>query len=109
MRFAPSRLLASLVLAAALAAGGCGHLGREAVRIAPVDQQVQLPPIPSDLRQCFVGTVELPGQAEWDGEIVARVIADLRVSEASKTDCGRRLIAFYEDLASRLADGEATP
>jgi hypothetical protein len=45
----------------------------------------------------------LPPEAQWDAVTTTKVIIDLRKSEAEKTDCGRRLIRFYEDLRAGMA------
>lgn len=72
------------------------------VSTAGVSTRPELPEVPRDLRECFAGVVELPAQAEWDAETAARVIVKVRKSELSKTDCGRRLLALYDNLRRGL-------
>lgn len=67
-----------------------------------VSTRPDLPAVPQSLRECFVGVVDLPAQAEWDAETAARVIVKIRKSELSKTDCGQRLLAFYDNLRQGL-------
>lgn len=101
MRFAPSRLLKTseaLLLAACLGLAGCGaHLPKR----LPTSTY-SLPDLPADLRACFARVTTLP-PGEWDSVVVTEVITDLRKSEASKTDCGRRLIRFYDDARREAA------
>lgn len=61
-----------------------------------------LPPVPAALRACFDGVTTLPADNQWTSEVVADVVATLRVSELAKTDCGRQLLAFYDDLRTGL-------
>lgn len=62
----------------------------------------QLPPVPTHIRACFSGVTSLPAGDGWTSEVVAEVIAELRVSELAKTDCGRQLLAFYDELRNSL-------
>lgn len=83
----------SLALLALLA--GC------AAPEAPVVRP-DLPAVPAHLRECFDGVTTLPSDNQWTSEVVGDVIATLRVSELAKTDCGRQLLAFYDDLRAGL-------
>jgi len=61
----------------------------------------QLPDIPADVRQCFNQIVpKPPAGAMTDGDVIL-LVSKLKRSEAQKTDCGRRLIAWYDDIRSR--------
>jgi hypothetical protein len=91
----------SLALSSALLLAACAHLG--GAPVASKDHRVDLPPVPADLKTCFVGVTTLPPEAQWDAVTTTKVIIDLRKSEAEKTDCGRRLIRFYEDLRAGMA------
>ena len=97
MRYA----LFTSVLVAVLLLGGCGHHLVDGGFTAPMVGYT-VPAVPQDLRECFAGVTGLPPGAEWDRATVVSTIAKLRSSELSKTDCGRRLLKFYDDLAARL-------
>jgi hypothetical protein len=60
-----------------------------------------LPPLPLELRQCFEQVYKMPGKkgTPFSNSQVVEIIGGLRGSEAEKTDCGRRLIAFYDDVS----------
>ncbi len=60
-----------------------------------------LPPLPLELRQCFKQVYQMPGKkgTPFTNEQVVSIIGGLRGSEAEKTDCGRRLISFYDNVA----------
>jgi hypothetical protein len=106
MRFAPSRRLAS-ILAVALTlsmvgcAGGPGAL--HAPPAAASGQQISLPELDPKLRDCFAGVVTLPKDATWSKALTQRVLAQLIQADGDKTDCGRRAIAFYDDLREKAA------
>lgn len=72
------------------------------VSTAGVSTRPDLPAVPSELRSCFAGVVDLPAQAEWDAETAARALVRVRKSELVKTDCGRRLLALYNNLKRGL-------
>lgn len=88
-----SRTSASLL--AALALSGC-------VSTAGVSTRPDLPDVPRELRECFAGVVDLPPQAEYDADIVAKALIEVRTSELAKTNCGKRLLAFYDSLRRGL-------
>lgn len=55
-----------------------------------------LPPIPADIRVCFEQIVAAPKKGAMTKKQVIALIASLKLSEAQKVACGKRLIAFYE-------------
>lgn len=57
-----------------------------------------LPEIPADIRICFETTVAKPKAGPMDKPAVFKLIAALKKSEAAKTDCGKRLIQFYDNI-----------
>ena len=61
-----------------------------------------LPPVPVDLRLCFNSVFMFPGDrgVAWTNEQTVAIIGGLRGSELEKTDCGQRLLAFYDDVAA---------
>ena len=79
----------------AMTLSGCATSGRFAAPNYPV--------LPADLTICFTDDtlVPKPAAGTMDKKKVLLLIADLKASETSKTDCGRRLITFYETLATR--------
>ncbi len=44
----------------------------------------------------------MPGEkgTPWTAEQSVQIIGGLRGSELEKTDCGRRLLAFWDDVAA---------
>lgn len=54
--------------------------------------------IPSDLRLCFDRTVKAPPKGPLSKAQVMNLVAELKVSETEKVACGKRLIAFYDNL-----------
>ena len=71
---------------------GCATSG---VKLA----QPHYPELPADLRLCFEQTVPAPRQGVMTKAEVLAIISKLKASEAEKTDCGARLIAFYDSLS----------
>lgn len=61
---------------------------------APVRQR--LAEIPSDIKTCFDQVVPRPPKGDLTREDIIRLIGDFKKSEAAKSRCGKRLIAFYE-------------
>ncbi len=61
-----------------------------------------LPPVPHELRVCFDNTFKLPGKKGegWTNAQAIGIIGGLRNSELGKTDCGKRLLRFYDDVAA---------
>jgi len=76
-----------------LTLSGCATFGNKTV--APV-----YPVLPADLTVCFNSQVPAPKAGSLSKGQVMALIAALRKSETEKTECGRRLIAFYESLAA---------
>ena len=74
----------------ALILTGCGTFGNK----LPV-----YPELPADLKVCFHETVPAPNAGPMTKGRVMQLIAALKKSEAEKTECGRRLLAFYGSLA----------
>lgn len=76
----------------ALTLTSCATFGNKTV--APV-----YPTLPADLRVCFQEQVPAPKAGPLSKGQVMNLIASLKKSEAEKTECGRRLIGFYESLS----------
>lgn len=57
------------------------------------------PELPSDLRLCFDQTVAAPKAGPMSKAEVMRLVSKLKLSEAGKVECGKRLIAFYDSLS----------
>jgi hypothetical protein len=68
---------------------GCASFG---------NSPTNLPPVPTDLPDCFNKTVEAPPAGIVTKAQILRLIAELKRSETEKSMCGNRLIAFYESL-----------
>lgn len=75
-----------------LTLSGCATFGNKVV--APA-----YPALPADLTVCFDKQVPAPKAGSLSKAQVIQLIAALKKSEAEKTECGRRLIAFYESLS----------
>lgn len=60
-----------------------------------------LPELPSEFERCFANEVKRPADAPMDKATIVRLITDLKKSERSKSQCGKRLINFYEGVKSR--------
>jgi hypothetical protein len=58
----------------------------------------KLPALPADLAGCFDRLVGAPAKGALTQGQVFTLIAELRKSEAAKSQCGKRLIAFYDGL-----------
>jgi hypothetical protein len=65
-----------------------------------LEKKAALPPLPHSLKTCFDKVVGKPDAGEMNTAQVVKLITDLKRSESGKTSCGKRLIAFYEDLRS---------
>ena len=57
----------------------------------------QLPPIPEDIRTCFVGVVDIPDRALTVGD-VERLWKTDRVRSIIMRRCGLRVLTFYDEL-----------
>jgi hypothetical protein len=55
-----------------------------------------LTPIPGDLVRCFNVLVPAPQAGPKTKTDIVQLIVALKKSERQKSDCGKRLIAFYE-------------
>jgi hypothetical protein len=55
-----------------------------------------LSPVPRDLRSCFNKLTPMPPEGALSKGETIKLIATLRKSEVAKSQCGKRLIAFYE-------------
>jgi hypothetical protein len=66
---------------------------------AQVPPNTKLPPLPADLRTCFVGVVEIPKGALTVGQVEA-LWKQERVRSIAMQRCGKRLIAWVDDLRS---------
>ena len=75
----------------ALTLTGCVTSGPQApIVIKPL-------PIPADIKLCFEQVVPAPPKGKsLNKEQVIRLIAKLVQSDATKAECGKRLIKFYE-------------
>ncbi len=88
------RLLTALALAlTVLTQTGCGTL-------STVQTRPKIPEVPADLQICFEPKVKVPGQrgSVLTQEQTHRLITALWASDANKTRCGRRLLAFITNL-----------
>jgi hypothetical protein len=52
--------------------------------------------VPGDLKACFANVVPRPAAGDMTRQQAFALIASLKRSELAKSQCGRRLIAFYE-------------
>ncbi|MER8421854.1 hypothetical protein NKG95_28935 [Mesorhizobium sp. M1423] len=57
------------------------------------------PELPADLRVCFETQVAPPSSGVMTKKRVIFLIAELKKSETEKNDCGKRLIAFYDNVS----------
>lgn len=62
-------------------------------------QELDYPILPPDLRTCFEEVVPAPSRGVLKKAQVITLIADLKLSETEKVDCGERLISFYDGLS----------
>ena len=56
--------------------------------------------LPADLPVCFQKQVPAPKPGPLSKAQIIQLVSALKKSEVEKTECGRRLIAFYEALSS---------
>lgn len=75
----------------ALTLSGCVTSGQIPKPVYPV--------LPVDIRLCFETLVPAPPPGPLSKAQVVKLIANLKASEAEKTDCGKRLIEFYDGLS----------
>lgn len=57
------------------------------------------PELPADLRVCFDQTVPVPAKGPMTKGRVIFLISALKRTDAVKTDCGKRLVAFYDNVS----------
>lgn len=79
---------------------GCATFGNSASSISAASA-ANLPPVPGYLRRCFNEVVVIPGErgTPLTREQAVTTLGELSASELRKTDCGRQLLAFYDDVA----------
>ena len=65
--------------------------------------QPTLAPVPVDMRQCFSSLVPKPPAGEMTKQQAFALIAALKRSELMKSQCGKRLIEFYEGQMGPLS------
>lgn len=74
----------------ALALTGCAASGARLAEPPPPQA------IPADLRTCFDKLVPVPQQASMTVADVLELVGKLKRSELEKSQCGKRLIKFYD-------------
>jgi hypothetical protein len=62
-------------------------------------KHITLAPVPAELKTCFGQFVPMPAKGAMSRRQVAALIAALKESELAKSQCGQRLIGFYETQA----------
>ena len=60
-----------------------------------------MPPVPTGVVACFERAVPIPAGPLSRGQVL-QLLAAYERTDAAKTACGRRLIAFYRDVAAEL-------
>lgn len=83
-------------LAPMLALGACVTTG------TGTKINANLPTVPADIRTCFDKLVPAPMVTKLTNRDLVQLVADLRASEYAKTDCGKRLLAFYDAMTAGL-------
>lgn len=58
---------------------------------------VELPGVPSDVRECFTRLVPAPKAKTMTSKEVFNLISELRRSELEKAQCGSRVVSMWED------------
>lgn len=76
--------------------GGCLTTG------SPKHISAALPEIPADVRSCFTTLVSAPGAARLTNRDLVQLVADLRRSEYAKSECGKRLLNYYDTMTAGL-------
>ncbi len=59
-----------------------------------------LPTLSGEYDRCFSAKVAQPNAGNMTKKQVVALIAALKKSETAKSQCGKRLISFYEGLAT---------
>lgn len=81
--------LGTLLALALLTLSGCGHFGRTEAQV------------PEELRTCFDSLVPEPQKATLSGGDIYQLIAELKVSELNKSECGKRLLSWVDSTSLR--------
>ena len=74
---------------------GCASSGQAPSRGAPI----KLADIPPDIRLCLKREVPRPLPGEMSREQAANLMAAFRKSDYSKSQCGKRLMGWYDAQA----------
>jgi hypothetical protein len=69
---------------------GCVTSGTSSKKVS------SLTPVPGEIVRCFNQLVPAPVAGPKTKAEVVQLIVDLKKSEKAKSDCGKRLIKFYE-------------
>lgn len=79
-----------------MASSGCAQFGEARYTATPI----ALPAVPADLEACALrATAKLPAaRRDLTKAETEALIGTIRASELGHTDCGRRWLAFYEDV-----------
>jgi hypothetical protein len=67
------------------------------VTSSPSIKYVDLPAVPTDVKQCFDRLVPAPKQETMTTKQVLTLISKLRRSELEKAQCGKRVVSMWED------------
>lgn len=76
---------------------GCGHSGQ-----AAKNNRIRLAAIPADIRTCMAKEVPAPLPGSMSRAEAATLMAAFRKSDISKSQCGQRLIGWYDAQAKAL-------
>lgn len=96
MNFTQKSKTAGLLLLLAMMSAGCAGLSGKQDKIA-------LPPAPADLKACLEsGGVPPPPDRDMTRRELAALVGALKTSEIEKSQCGKRLIAWYAELAQGI-------
>jgi hypothetical protein len=64
--------------------------------------RIELPALSGEYDRCFAAKVPQPNPGNMSKKQVVALIASLKKSETAKSQCGKRLIKFYEGLQKGL-------
>lgn len=67
------------------------------------DGRITLAHLPGDIRLCFDKLVPAPPAGALSRQQIVQLISDLKRSELAKSQCGKRLIGFYDAQAEAFA------
>lgn len=73
----------------------CGNSGPKP------NAETRLPPIPAGIAACLDREIAAPTRG--NKRAIAALIEQFRRNDVAKTRCGRRLIAYYENIKKGLA------